>query len=150
MGQHKDDKGMATKKVVVDASVVAKWFLEEVYSDKAVLLRDKYVGREILLTSPSIMLYKVLNALMYSGLYSKEELVDIVRTLERYGIELWDLEREYGERVAEVAIELNVSVYDASYVALAEIVNSRLVTADEEIVTKAKNLIDLKHVKEVI
>lgn len=150
MGQHKDDKGMATKKVVVDASVVAKWFLEEVYSDKAVLLRDKYVGREILLTSPSIMLYEVLNALRYSGLYSKEELVDIVRTLERYGIELWDLEREYGERVAEVAIELNVSVYDASYVALAEIVNSRLVTADEEIVTKAKNLIDLKHVKEVI
>ncbi len=150
MGQHKDDKGMATKKVVVDASVVAKWFLEEVYSDKAVLLRDKYVGREILLTSPSIMPYEVLNALRYSGLYSKEELVDIVRTLERYGIELWDLEREYGERVAEVAIELNVSVYDASYVALAEIVNSRLVTADEEIVTKAKNLIDLKHVKEVI
>ena len=96
------------------------------------------------------MPYEVLNALRYSGLYSKEELVDIVRTLERYGIEHWDLEREYGERVAEVAIELNVSVYDASYVALAEIVNARLVTADEEIVTKAKNLIDLKHVKEVI
>ena len=141
---------MAAKKVVVDASVVAKWFMEEVYSDKAVLLRDKYVAREILLTSPSIMPYEVLNALRYSGLYSKEELVDIVRTLERYGIEHWDLEREYGERVAEVAIELNVSVYDASYVALAEIVNARLVTADEEIVTKAKNLIDLKHVKDVI
>lgn len=66
---------MAAKKVVVDASVVAKWFMEEVYSDKAVLLRDKYVAREILLTSPSIMPYAVLNALRYSGLYSKEELV---------------------------------------------------------------------------
>jgi len=40
------------------------------------------------------MPYEVLNALRYSGLYSKEELAGVVRSLERYGIELWELRRE--------------------------------------------------------
>jgi predicted nucleic acid-binding protein len=140
---------MAREKVVVDASVVVKWFLEEAYSDKALLLRDKYISGQIRLASPSIMPYEVLNALRYSGVYSKEELAGVVRSLERYGIELWELRRGYGERVAEVAIELDISIYDAGYAALAQITNARLVTADEEIMTKAKNLIDVKHVKDL-
>jgi predicted nucleic acid-binding protein len=140
---------MAAEKVVIDASVVAKWFLEEVYSTEALLLRDKYIAGEIELASPCIMPYEVLNALRYSSVYSKDALVGVVRSLERYGIELWDLRRAYGQKVAEVAMDIDITVYDASYVALAEILNARLVTADEEIVTKAKVLIDLKHVKEL-
>ncbi len=49
-----------------------------------------------------------------------------------------------------MAIELDVSVYDAGYAVLAQIANARLVTADEEIMTKAKNLIDVKHMKDLI
>jgi predicted nucleic acid-binding protein len=95
------------------------------------------------------MPFEVLNALRYSGIYSKDALVTVVRSLDRYGIELWDLIGAYGQRVAEVALELDISVYDASYVALAEIANARLVTADEEIMTKAKDLIALHHLKDL-
>ena len=140
---------MAAEKVVIDASVVAKWYLEEVYSTEALLLRDRYIGRELELASPSIMPYEVLNALRYSGVYTKEALVSVVRSLEGYGIELWDLRRAYGQKVAEVAVELDISVYDASYVALAEVLTASLVTADEELVTKAQTLIVVKHVKEL-
>jgi len=140
---------MATEKVVIDASVVAKWFLEEVYSTNALLLRDRYIAGEIELVSPCIMPFEVLNALRYSGIYSKDALVSVVRSLDRYGIELWDLIGAYGQRVAEVAMKLDISVYDASYVALAEIANARLVTADEEMVTKAKDLIALNHLKDL-
>ncbi|MDI6886056.1 MAG: type II toxin-antitoxin system VapC family toxin [archaeon] len=140
---------MAAEKVVIDASVVAKWFLEEVYSTEALLLRDKYIGGEVELASPCIMPFEVLNALRYSGLYSKDVLVSVVKSLEGYGIELWDLRREYGQMVAEVALVLDISVYDASYVALAEIANARFVTADVEIMTKAKDLITVTHLKEL-
>jgi len=138
---------MAAEKVVIDASIVAKWFLEEISSDKALLLRDYYIGGEIELASPCIMPYEVLNALRYSGLYEKDALVGVVRSLEGYGIELRGLTRAFGQRVAEVAMELDISVYDASYVALAENTTACLVTADEELVAKAKNLIKVKHVK---
>jgi predicted nucleic acid-binding protein len=140
---------MAAETVVIDASVVAKWFLEEVYSTNALLLRDKYIAGEIELASPCIMPFEVLNALRYSGVYSRDALVSVVKSLDKYGIRLWDLIGAYGQRVAEVAMELAISVYDASYVALAEIANARLVTANEEILTKAKDIIVLHHVKEL-
>lgn len=140
---------MAAEKVVIDASVVAKWFLEEVYSSEALLLRDKYISGEVELASPCIMPYEVLNALRYSGVYTKDALMSVVKSLERYGIELWDLRLAYGQKVAEVAMNLDITVYDASYVALAGIVNARLVTADAELVAKAKELINLTHVKEL-
>jgi predicted nucleic acid-binding protein len=149
LGQYPSDKTMAAEKVVVDASVVAKWFLEEIYSTNALLLRDKYIAGEIELASPCIMPLEVLNALRYSGIYSKDALVSVVRSLDRYGIELWDLRSKYGQMVADVTMELDISVYDASYVALAEITKARLVTADEEIVTKAKDLVAVQHVKEL-
>ena len=95
------------------------------------------------------MPFEVLNVLRYSRVYAKEELIGAVRSLELYGIDLWELRNEYGSRVAEVAIELDLSVYDASYVALAEIAKASLVTADEEIVSKAKSLIAVVHVKDL-
>jgi len=140
---------MAAETVVIDASVIAKWFLEEVYSTNALLLRDKYIAGEIELASPCIMPFEVLNALRYSGIYSKDALGSVVRSLHRYGIELWDLIGAYGQRVAEVAMELDMSVYDASYVALAEIANAKLVTADEEMLAKTKDLIALNHLKDL-
>jgi predicted nucleic acid-binding protein len=140
---------MASEKVVVDASVVAKWFLDEVYSDQSLQLRDEYISGRIRLLTPSLMPFEVLNVLRYSKVYSKEELIGVVRSLELYGIDLWALRNEYGARVAEVAIELDLSVYDASYVALAEIARASLVTADEEIVSKAKSLIAVVHVKDL-
>jgi predicted nucleic acid-binding protein len=140
---------MASEKVVVDASVVAKWFLDEVYSDKSLQLRDEYISGRIRLLTPSLMPFEVLNVLRYSKVYSKEELIGVVRSLELYGIDLWELRNGYGSRVAEVAIELDLSVYDASYVALAEIAKASLVTADEEIVSKAKSLIAVVHVKDL-
>ncbi|MBN1762779.1 MAG: type II toxin-antitoxin system VapC family toxin [Methanomicrobia archaeon] len=140
---------MAAEKVVIDASVVAKWFLEEVYSTEALRLRDKYISGKVELASPCIMPYEVLNALRYSGVYTKDALMSVVRSLERYGIELWDLRLAYGQKVAKVAMDLDITVYDASYVALAGIVNARLVTADEELVAKAKDLINLTHIREL-
>jgi len=140
---------MASEKVVVDASVVAKWFLDEVYSDKSLQLRDEYISGRIRLLTPSLMPFEVLNVLRSSRVYAKEELIGVVRSLELYGIDLWTLRNEYGSRVAKVAIELDLSVYDASYVALAEIAKASLVTADEEIVSKAKSLITVVHVKDL-
>ncbi len=95
------------------------------------------------------MPFEVLNVLRSSRVYSKEELIGAVSSLELYGIDLWELRNEYGSRVAKVAIELDLSVYDACYVALAEIAKASLVTADEEIVSKAQSLIAVVHVKDL-
>jgi len=60
--------------VVVDASVVAKWYLEEEYTEKALKLRDMHVNGEIELTAPELLLFEVLNAIRYSGVFPVGEL----------------------------------------------------------------------------
>ena len=140
---------MAAEKVVVDASVVVKWFLEEEHSGKALLLRDKFVQGAVELLSPSLMPYEVLNALRYSNLYSEEELIGAAESLEKYGIELWDLRGRYCEEVVRTAVALDITLYDASYVALAKLAGAKLVTADQEVVNKARRVVGALHIRDV-
>ena len=45
---------MERRQIVVDASVVVKWFVEEEYGREARLLRDAYVNGLIDLIAPSL------------------------------------------------------------------------------------------------
>ena len=62
------------KKIVVDDSVAAKWYLIEEYSDNAIKLRNDYVRGLVQIIVPSLLEYEVLNALRYSGVYNLDEL----------------------------------------------------------------------------
>lgn len=79
---------MEESKVVVDASIVVKWFLEEEFSDRALRLRDDYINRVIVIIVPSLLEYEVLNALRYSGVYDINELEEIGKALNKYGFEV--------------------------------------------------------------
>lgn len=75
---------MERKEIVVDTSVVVKWFVEEEYSREARLLRDAYANGLIDIVAPSLLPYEVLNALKYSGAFGEEELKEIAKTLEDF------------------------------------------------------------------
>lgn len=46
------------KRIVIDASVVLKWYLaDEGYSQKALSILDKYVSNEIDILAPSLIAY---------------------------------------------------------------------------------------------
>ena len=44
---------MNAVEVVVDASVIVKWFVEEEGSDKSLKLRDRYIEGEIRIIAPN-------------------------------------------------------------------------------------------------
>lgn len=58
---------MERQKAIVDASVVAKWFLEERDSEEARLLRDSSAKAKLSLAVPSLLFYETLNVLRYAG-----------------------------------------------------------------------------------
>lgn len=134
--------------VVVDASVVVKWFVEEEGSDKALRLRDKYIDGEISIIAPELMIFEVLNALYYKRLFSESEMKEISEALEAYSFTLYSLKGEYAEKTVETAVENGITIYDASYVALAMIRDTYLYTADEKLIEKLKGEY-LKHVKSI-
>ncbi len=129
---------MSVLSVVIDASVVVKWFVEEEGSDKALEIRDKYVKGEIELMAPEIIMFEVLNALYYKQLFSESEMKEISEALDSYSLDLYSIEGEYAEKTIEVAFENNITIYDAAYISLAIMKNTFMYTADEKLARKLK------------
>jgi len=124
------------QKAVADASIVAKWFLEEDFSDEARQLRDSFVTGRLTISVPSLLFYETLNALWQSGLFREEELTLAARALSRYGFDVWEPKGNVYERSATLSSKRDASVYDASYVALALHLKATLYTADSELIQK--------------
>jgi len=127
---------MEETKVVLDSSIIVKWFLKELYSEEAIKVRNDYVQRKISIAVPSLLIYEVLNALRYSGVYSEEELKEICLALNKYGFEIHDIEGDLKSKVVEIAYRHIITVYEASYVALAMKLKTVLYTADDELLEK--------------
>jgi len=123
-------------KAVADASVVAKWFLDERYSEEARLLRDSFAKGEIALAVPSLLFYETLNALRYTDLYTEDELASVARALGQYGFDVWEPSGEVYEEIARMSIKQGITVYDAAYVALAAHLSAPLYTVDAELIDK--------------
>ena len=114
---------------VVDASVVAKWFVPERLSDDAVrLLDDKHE-----LASPDLMWAEIGNVLWKkarAGQLQGREAASIIRALDDFPVTVFP-SRLVLEGALEIALGTGRSVYDSVYLALAVALECRLVTADE-------------------
>lgn len=116
--------------MVIDASVLVKWFVAEADSDRALELRDRHVNGEVQLAAPSLIVYEALNALRYSGLFSASELKDAAAAINSYGLVLYRPEKEAAELAVEAAEKNDLTVYDGSYLGLALKLGVGFVTAD--------------------
>lgn len=135
-------------RVVVDASVVVKWFLEEDHSAEARALRDDHLSDVILAEAPAVMPFEVLNAARYSGALDRTELARVAEALGQASIAVHDLRGDFAAKTVSVALSAGLSVYDASYVALAQLLDVPLYTADEEMVRVSKGHGIVRHVRE--
>jgi len=123
-------------KVVADASIIVKWFLEEEFSESARLLRDSFLTGKLAISVPSLLFYEALNALRYSGVYKEDELTLVGRALTKYGFDVWEPRGKLIEKMAALSLKRDVSVYDAAYLALAQQLGSTFYTADHELVQR--------------
>lgn len=134
--------------IVVDASVVIKWFIEEEYSREARLLRKAYEDGIIDVAAPTLLPYEVLNALKYSGAFGEDELKEVASILDDFQFTLYNLEGKQALKAIELAMRKGITIYDASYVALALMLNTILYTADEKLLKKVHDLGVARHIKD--
>ncbi len=136
------------KILVLDASVAVKWFNVEPFRDKALIIRNKYVNGDVDLIAPSLLFYEVANALRYNPRFGIEEVKSALTALEDLGIITYDFRGDLRDKSIEIAYRFGVTIYDASYIALAVLQNATLYTADKEVVAKT-TLTSVKHISEV-
>ena len=117
---------------VVDANIVAKWFVPERLSEEAVrLLDDKHE-----LASPDLLWPEIGNVLWKKsrgGQLTGQEAARILQALDRFPVTIFP-SRLLLEAALEIALATGRTVYDSVYLALAVALECRLVTADERLV----------------
>jgi len=135
------------KLIVVDASVVVKWFVEEDFSKDADRIRNDYLNQLIDIAVPSLLRYEVLNALRYSYAFGEDELKEIGKVLDDYQFLTIPLIEEYLDETIRRALKHGITIYDASYIAIGDVRNCKVYTADNKLLNKVGDDPILKHVK---
>jgi predicted nucleic acid-binding protein len=120
------------KRVVVDASVLLKFFLGEDDADIVKELLQMCMKGEMALFATSLVVFEVLNTIARS--YSDPD--DACRAYKEFGklnIGLIDPSDKYVEQaIHDVSENKNISYYDASYHALARDMDAVFLTADKK------------------
>jgi len=119
-------------RLVVDASVVVKWFNVEEWTERALALRDDLIEGVVELLAPDHLIYEVGNALWKNRQLSPEDCASGVLSLLEVGIKFEPPSRDMLREAAALARRLGITFYDSLYVALSEITDAPLVTADEK------------------
>ncbi|THJ25155.1 MAG: type II toxin-antitoxin system VapC family toxin [Nitrospira sp. CG24E] len=115
---------------VVDASVAIKWFIPEVHSDVALRARR---SRERLHV-PAFMtleLGSVIAKKIRRGELTREDGKNILKELQHLPFQRHADERLFPAAYA-LALDTQQSLYDCLYLALAEAVDGRMITADRK------------------
>ena len=119
---------------VVDASVATKWLIDEPDTDKADALAQSWVRSGIQPVAPYLMPVEVANVLhqrVRKGRVSRQEAARLIQRLLDSGVEFREPAGLH-TRAIELASQLGQSaVYDAHYLALAEMIDCELWTADQ-------------------
>ena len=120
--------------LVVDASVAIKWFVDEPGANRARGLWEKRAG----LVAPDLLVPEVCSALWRKvrlGQAVPDQAAEATRRLRNALIDLRPT-AALATRAMALALELDHPVYDCFYLALAEIEQNAMVTADQRLLAR--------------
>lgn len=126
--------------LVLDASVVIKWFLPEEKSPEVQELRRAHLSGEIFIMAPALLLFEIVNALVYKKELTGKVIDEAIKVFFFTNPQLVEFTQEVTSSTAKIARKHEISVYDASYVALAKVLACQFITADEKLFKKIKSL----------
>ncbi len=123
---------MAQQTAVIDACVLVKLFAKEIDTSRATDLMKEHIEGHTLLIIPEIAFAEVLNALKYKGV-SLEHLREANKALWQFQLSVAKIHPSLLEMAIVLAWKYDFTVYDAIYVALSDLHDTVLITADEEL-----------------
>lgn len=122
--------------IVADASVIVKWFVDEEYTKQALALRQSYINGKLDIACPNLLPYEVLNALRYNPEFGQEQARTASLALEKYQLWLHPMQSELASLAVKNSFAFGISLYDSSYVSLAEMLETDFYTADQRMLDK--------------
>lgn len=124
--------------MVVDASVILKWFIEESDSNKATAIKNNHIAGLYSITIPDIAIYEVGNALRYKSEFSIREVARCLEDLYALSLDIISPYPDIGYLVTEISRQNDITFYDAFYIALAKELGLEFITADRQLYEKTR------------
>ena len=125
----------------------------ETYQENALKLKHDLVLGAVTLFAPAFLTLEVTNALWRAvklKRLSEENSQKALKTLDDTKISLYELDWPEASQVLELALELDIAIYDAAYVFLSDKMNSPLVTSDTKLHEKTKSQFQILHLKDYV
>ena len=120
---------------LLDSSVAVKWFVAEVDSGKALDLQQAHLRDDLQLHASDILLLESANALRYAGL-SEEIILQDLETFSALGVEIIPFSIDVLNSAVSLSLEHDLAVYDAYFLALAQVMEIPLITADRKMLSR--------------
>jgi len=126
---------------VIDANIALSWVLSDEPSSKAILrLLDDFIAEKVRLIAPSLWEYEVHNVLRVSiarDRINEQQAQRASQSLLKLRIELYEF-RPLLIDAWNLALAYNLSIYDASYLALANQQRCEFYSSDRQLIKAAQ------------
>ena len=126
---------------VIDSNIALSWFFpDEESSAEATRLLVDFRANRVRLIVPSLWEYEVINTLhvgVLRGRISRQEGDDYCQTLLDMNVEFHEF-KLLALAARKLAIRHNLTIYDASYLALAELYRCEFYSFDKQLVKAAR------------
>lgn len=130
--------------IVLDASILIKWFVQEHDSEIALKFKEDLLAGQTDIIVPDLVLYEILNVLRFKSHITEQAIKNILPTLFDLGLEIITPSQKLLEDALHLSFATDLSLYDCSYLALANELGVKFVTADKRIVRQAEPLSKVK------
>ncbi len=134
--------------IIIDTSVIYKWIAEEEPKEemeKAYQLMDRHIQGEEVCISMDLIFYELGNILSMRKDLSMSEIMTAWNRFLDFKIQIVSTTEKNITAAVKLAKVHGITVYDASYVVLAQDKNCNFITADRKLVSKV-NLPFVKHI----
>ncbi len=122
------------RKYILDASVIIKWYFFENESDLegANYIHEKVTRDEIIIASPDLMIYEVLNFFIFKSKIPSGKIADILSELNDI-IFIINTDISVQKKAFEISRKIKNTIYDSLYLALSQSLDCPLITADNKL-----------------
>jgi predicted nucleic acid-binding protein len=138
------------KKYVIDTSVAVKWFSEdENEAGNAIQLRQQLLDGFCSITVPDLLIYELANALKHNPNLATKDIKAALDSVFDMDIDIRKTDSLVVTHAIDIAFRFRVTVYDAYFMALAQLEKNPFITADYKFLERVKGFKDVIKLSEI-
>lgn len=136
--------------VLLDSSVVLKWFRrDEIWREAALKLRKAYLDGHTVIFVPNLLIYEIANVLRYKPDLTQLQVQEALTSLFDMQIRRVEISQVVIMEAIQLAYLHTITVYDATFIAMAKYLKVPFITADEKLIQNLSKIPYVHHISDL-